>query len=302
VDEEMDLRVLRYFMAVVREENIVKAAQSLNVTQPTLSRQLQDLEDELGGELFNRGHRGCPLTLTPRGMKLKRRAEEILELSERTKTEVRGGDDSIQGKIVIGCGESEVMRNLGCVLKNIRTKYEKVTTCLISADADTVSEKLDKGIIDFGVFIGTVDLNRYDYIKLDYKDSWGVLVNKENFDDKVTSISPEDLLNIPLLVSAQTKVHMTFEPWLGYSFSKLKIAGEYNLVHNAAILCEENFSSVLTLDRLVNTKGRNLRFIPLKPAVTSNTYIAWKKYLYLNPLQTLFIDEVKKSCLKNEEE
>ncbi len=292
----MDLRVLRYFMAIVREENIVKAATTLHVTQPTLSRQIKELEYELGGELFTRGHRGNTLSLTPRGLKLKRRAEEILELSELTKHEVKGELDNYRGKIVIGCGESEVMRKISDVIKNIRNQHKQISVRLISADAEDVCESLDRGIIDFGVFIGTVDLNRYDYIKLDYQDLWGLLVNTDTFDNNIITISPKELLKQPLLVSSQKFVHETFEPWLGYSFSKLQIVGEYNLVHNASIMCEEKIASVLTLDKLVNTKGRKLRFIPLAPPLTSNTYIAWKKYIFLNPLQTLFIEEIKKFC------
>ncbi len=291
----MELRVLRYFMAVVREANIVRAAHTLHVTQPTLSRQIHDLEDELGGELFLRGHRGSSLVLTQRGLKLKKRAEELLDLSERTKEEVKGCEESLSGKIVIGCGESEVMRYIGRVIKNIRQHHPHISFRMVSADAESVKESLDGGLIDFGVFIGTVDLNRYDYLKLDYRDSWGLLVNTESFGAEVDHISPEDLLKIPLLVSSQQLVYQTFEPWLGYSFSKLDIAGEYNLVHNASILCEEGIASVLTLDRLVNTRGRHLRFIPLSPALVSNTYIAWKKYLYLNSLQSLFVEAIKKS-------
>ncbi len=292
----MDLRVLRYFMAVVREENIVRAANTLHVTQPTLSRQLHDLENELGGELFVRGHRGSSLVLTQRGLKLKKRAEEILDLTERTKEEVSGLNDSIRGKIVIGCGETDLMRKIGIVVKNLREIHDEVTFRLVSADAESVMEYLDRGLIDFGIFIGTVDLNRYEYLMLDYKDSWGLLVNTDSFDETVMEITPKDLLKIPLMASSQKRIYQTFEPWLGYSFSKLNVVGEYNLVHNASILCEEGIASVLTLDRLVNTHGRHLRFIPLMPSLTSNTYLAWKKYTYLNPLQALFVEDIKKSC------
>ncbi|MCR5536065.1 MAG: LysR family transcriptional regulator [Succinivibrio sp.] len=293
----MDLRVLRYFMAVVREENIVRAAQTMHVTQPTLSRQLHELEDELGGELFIRGHRGCALVLTQRGLKLKKRAAELLDLAGRTKEEVSGCNDAIRGKLVIGCGESELMRQVGRVIRTLRERHGQVSFRLVSADAESVMESLDRGIIDFGIFIGTVDLNRYEYLKLSYEDSWGLLVNTETFTDTKDGITAADLLNIPLLTSSQQRIPQMFEPWLGYSFSKLNIVGEYNLVHNASILCEEGIACVLTLDRLVNTQGRHLRFIPLQPALTSNTYIAWKKYNYLNPLQSLFVEEIAKFCV-----
>jgi len=289
----MDLRVLRYFMAVVREENIVKAAQSLHVTQPTLSRQLISLEEELGGILFIRGHRGNHMSLTPRGLRLKRRAEEILDLCERTRTEVKGSNDDMRGKIVIGCGESDVMRSIGQVIANICKEHPHVSVQLVSADAENVHEKIERGVIDFGVFIGTVDLSRYDYFKLDYQDSWGLLVNNRTFPLTITKISPKILRGLPLMVSSQNGVQHTFEPWLGYSYQELRIVGEYNLVHNAALFCEEGLGSVLTLNRLVNTNGTNLRFIPLEPTLKSNTYIGWKKYSYLNTLQSCFIRELK---------
>ncbi len=293
----MDLRVLRYFMAVVREENIVKAAHMLHVTQPTLSRQLQSLEEELGGALFIRGHRGSNMSLTPRGLRLKKRAEEILDLSERTRTEVRGSYDDMRGKIVIGCGESDVMCGIGRVIAKLRHEHPHISVRLLSADAESVNENIERGVIDFGVFIGTVDLSRYDYLKFSFKDSWGLLVNSKTFPEDIEKITPETLKGLPLMVSSQSGVRHTFEPWLGYSYSTLNIVGEYNLIHNAALFCEEGLAPVLTLDRLVNTKGTDLRFIPLEPKLESNTYIGWKKYTYLNPLQSRFLEELKMICV-----
>ncbi|MCR5084959.1 MAG: LysR family transcriptional regulator [Succinivibrionaceae bacterium] len=292
----MDLKVLRYFMAMVREEGISAAAQALHVTQPTLSRQLKDLEDELGGPLFVRGHRGSKPQLTSRGLKLRARAAEILDLAERAQVEISGYGEELRGQVVIGCGESEVLRPLGRIIRALRELHPGVTFRIQSAAAEQVSADLDRGLIDFGVYIGAVDLGKYEFLRLPHDDTWGVLANTGDPLARRESLSPQDLRGVPLLCSSQPRLARTFEPWLGYGLGELCIIGWYNLVTNAAFLCEEGLGAVLTLSGLVNTAGRPLGFIPLCPTLRSPTFIAWKRFQFLGPLQALVVRELELLC------
>ena len=297
----MELRVLKYFLAVAEVGNITKAANSLHLTQPTLSRQLQDLERELGQKLFIRGsHR---ITLTAEGLILKKRAEEIAELVEKTENEFSAIRDEISGDIFIGSGETKSIRLIADVMSEIKKNYPKVKFHIVSGDSEDLSEKLDKGLLDFCIFIEPFDVEKYpqkyEYINLREKDVWGILLRSDDLLAKKKEIKLEDLLDLPLLISRQA-IKKTFENnpiirWFGDDFEKLNIAGTYNLIYNAAIMTENNLGYTLGLDRLIkDTINAPLCFRPLIPRLEVGINIAWKKNQAFSRSANLFLEELYK--------
>ena len=218
----MEIRVLKYFLAVAREENISAAADSLHVTQPTLSRQLMDLEDELGKTLFTRGNRR--ISLTEEGMILRKRAEEIVNLVDKTEAEIMTSDDNISGDIYIGSGETEGMRLIAKVAKQLEDEGYNIRYHLFSGNAMDVEERIDKGLIDFGLFIEGVNLKKYDSIRLPYTDTWGVLMRKDSPLAKKSEIRPEDLWTVPLITSQQAENSNELSGWLKRDREQLNIA------------------------------------------------------------------------------
>lgn len=272
----MELRVLRYFLAVAKEESITAASETLHVTQPTLSRQLMELEEEFGKKLFIRGNR--KITLTDEGILLRKRAEEIVELVEKTETEITASDEIINGDIYIGGGETDAMRIIAHIVKKLQEKYPQVRYHLFSGNADDVTERLDRGLLDFGVVIEPANIQKYDYIKLPATDTWGVLMRKDSPLAQNTVIKPKDLHNIPLLCSRQSMVGKGISQWIGKDFEKLNIVATYNLVYNASLMVEEGIGYALSLDKLVNTTGNSaLCFKPLEPKLEVGLNIVWKK-------------------------
>lgn len=272
----MELRVLRYFLAVVKEESITAASETLHVTQPTLSRQLMELEEEFGKKLFIRGNR--KITLTDEGILLRKRAEEIVELVEKTETEITASDEIINGDIYIGGGETDAMRIIAHIVKKLQEKYPQVKYHLFSGNADDVTERLDRGLLDFGVVIEPANIQKYDYLKLPATDTWGVLMRKDSPLAQNTVIKPKDLHNIPLLCSRQSMVGKGISQWIGKDFEKLDIVATYNLVYNASLMVEEGIGYALSLDKLVNTTGNSaLCFKPLEPKLEVGLNIVWKK-------------------------
>ena len=270
----MELRVLRYFLEVAREENITAAAESMHITQPTLSKQLMDLEDELGKKLFIRGKRR--ITLTEDGMLLRKRASEIIELVEKTETELQKNDELVVGDVYIGAAETDGIKLIAKLCKNLQDKYPNIHYHLFSGNSEDVLEKLDKGLIDFAILFEPSDFKKYNHIKLPVYNNWGLLMKKDNPLAKLEYIKPKDLLNIPLIFSKQALDNNELTGWFGYNVEKLNIVATYNLIYNASFFVEENFGSALTLDNLVNNP--NLCFKPLAPNLKSNLVMAWKKY------------------------
>lgn len=272
----MELRVLRYFLAVAKEESITAASETLHVTQPTLSRQLMELEEEFGKKLFIRGNR--KITLTDEGILLRKRAEEIVELVEKTETEITASDEIINGDIYIGGGETDAMHIIAHIIKKLQEKYPQVKYHLFSGNADDVTERLDRGLLDFGVVIEPANIQKYDYLKLPATDTWGVLMRKDSPLAQNTVIKPKDLHNIPLLCSRQSMVGKGISQWIGKDFEKLNIVATYNLVYNASLMVEEGIGYALSLDKLVNTTGNSaLCFKPLEPKLEVGLNIVWKK-------------------------
>ena len=292
----MELRVLRYFLAVAREGSITKAAGFLNVTQPTLSRQIKELEEELGQQLFIRGSHS--VSLTAEGMMLRKRAEEIMDMVGKTKAEFSSIQETIAGDIYIGSGETHGMRLIAEIIKELRTEYPDIRYHLYSGNAENVTERLDKGLLDFGVLIQPTDLAKYHSIALPAKDIWGVIMRKNSpLADKQTIVK-EDLRGLPLICSQQairkSSAYNQFQRWFGRDFDKLNIIATYNLVFNAALLAEQDIGYVLSLDRLIDAMDNDVCFRPLNPRLESGLDIVWKKYQVFSPAAKIFLDRLQK--------
>ncbi|MCH5256370.1 MAG: LysR family transcriptional regulator [Lachnospiraceae bacterium] len=290
----MDIRILRYFLAVVREESISGAAEFLHITQPTLSRQLMDLEDELGVKLLNRGKRNQRITLTEEGMLLRKRAEEIVALTDKTISEFDTSHDIISGDIFIGGGETNAMRLIARIGKRLQADHPMIRYHLFSGNADDVMERLDKGLLDFGLFIGAANMERYNYLRLPDTDTWGLLMRNDSPLAAKESIRAKDLENIPLIVSRQSMVHNELSGWSGYDIEKLNIVATYNLVYNASLMVDEGFGYALCLDRLVySADNNNFCFRPLEPRLETHLDIAWKKYQVFSKAAEKFLEALQ---------
>lgn len=290
----MDIRILRYFLAVVREESISGAAEFLHITQPTLSRQLMDLEDELGVKLLNRGKKNQSITLTEEGMLLRKCAEEIVALTDKTISEFDTSHDIISGDIFIGGGETNAMRLIARIGKRLQADYPMIRYHLFSGNADDVMERLDKGLLDFGLFIGAANMDRYNYLRLPDTDTWGLLMRSDSPLAAKESIRAKDLENIPLIVSRQSMVHNELSGWSGYDIEKLNIVATYNLVYNASLMVDEGFGYALCLDRLVySADNNNFCFRPLEPKLETHLDIAWKKYQVFSKAAEKFLETLQ---------
>ena len=290
----MEIRVLKYFLTVAREGSITGAANSLHLTQPTLSRQLQELEKELGQKLLVRGK--YKISLTPEGMILKKRAQEIVEMVEKTEAEFSSLKDVLSGDIYIGCGETDSMKYVASVIKEIQEIYPEIKFHIHSGNAEDVTEKLDKGLLDFGVLIQPIDLSKYDNLELPEKDVWGVIMRKDSPLANKKAIELEDIKNLPLIASRQMSPKYSsdsgFLDWFGNDFENLDIRATYNLVYNAGIMVKAGIGYAITLDKLVNTSD-NLCFRPLKPKLESGLNIVWKKYQVFSPAAKMFLEKLQ---------
>lgn len=289
----MELRVLRYYLAVAREQNITAAAERLHVTQPTLSKQLMDLEYELGKQLFIRGKR--KITLTQEGEFLRQRAQEIVDLSDKTELAFKSGDDTVIGDIHIGCGETEGMRTLIKVMKELNNDYPDIHYHLYSGNDEDVSERLNKGLVDFGLFVGHTNLDRYDYIRLPRSDTWGLLLRNDNRLATQATITPDDIKGERILCSRQALTSNELSGWLGEDFGKLNIVSTHNLIYNAMLMVEEGLGSALTIDGLVNTSDRNLVFIPFEPSLKADLLVAWKKHQVFSKAAEKFLEYLRRN-------
>lgn len=273
----MELRVLQYFLAVTREQSISGAAESLHLSQPTLSRQIKDMEDELGKQLIIRGNR--KITLTDEGMILRKRAEEILNLVQKTEHEITISDDVIAGDVYIGAGETDAVRLIAKAGKKLQLEYPDIRYHISSGDSIDVLESLDKGLINFGLLFGMVDTSKYEHIELPIKDTYGILMRKDSSLAKKKSICPEDLYDKPLIFNRNTQDGDLLATWLGKSISELHISATYNLLFNASLMVDEGLGYAFALDKIINTTGdSNLCFIPCEPVLNSGINLIWKKY------------------------
>lgn len=292
----MEFRLLRYFLAIAREGSISGAANSLNVTQPTLSRQMKDLEEELGHRLFVRSSHS--VSLTAEGMRLRKRAEEITELVNKTKAEFNTEHNIISGDIYIGSGETHAMRLIADVIKELQQDYPEINYHIYSGNAEDVTERLDKGLLDFGILIQPIDISKYNYFTLPAKDIWGAIMPKDCALAQKEFVTKQDLIGLPLICSRQslqkTADYNEFIHWFGKDFAKLKIVATYNLLFNAALLVEQGVGYAISLDRLIDTMDSNVCFRPLSPTVESSLDIVWKKYQIFSPAAKVFLSALQK--------
>lgn len=288
----MEVRVLRYFLAVAREETISAAAEFLHVTQPTLSRQLMELEDELGKTLFMRGNR--KIELTEEGMILRKRAEEIVELLEKTRAEVSASGEEISGDIYIGGAETDGLRFLTGIMKELQEDYPRIVFRIYSGNAEEVTERLDRGLLDFGIFLEPANMSKYDFMKLPGVDVWGVLMRKDSPLAKKKSIRAKDLFGLPLIISDQAMVKNEISGWAGGRYNKMNIVATYNLLFNASLMVEEGVGYALGLDRIIRTsEDSTLCFKPLEPRLEVGLNVVWKKYQVFSKPGKVFIERVR---------
>lgn len=288
----MDIRVLRYFLAVAQEESINGAANYLHVSQPTLSRQLMDLETELNAQLFTRGNR--KITLTDEGLFLRKRAQEIVDLFDKTEAGFHTPGEMITGDIYIGGGETEATRLIAKIAGRIQAEYPGIKFHIFSGNADDVTERIDKGLLDFGILIEPANVSKYDFIRLPHKEVWGLLMRKDSPLAAKEKIIPADVAGLPLITSRQSLVKNEIAGWLGRGFEELNVVATYNLLFNATLLVEEGVGYALCIAGLINTSGDSeLCFRPLSPALEANLDIVWKKYQVFSSAAALFLKRMQ---------
>lgn len=271
----MELRVLQYFLAVVREENISRAAESLHVTQPTLSRQMAQLEEELGTPLFIRGKH---LTLTDAGVMLRRRAEEVVSLMNKIESEFEEQNE-VGGIISIGSGGLSAVEFLLPAMQSFREKYPRVQFQFYTNSAEYVKERLDQGLLDFGLLLEPIDITKYDYLRMPAKEKWGLLLWTDHPLAEKDYITHDDLQSIPLITTDRLSLQNELQHWLGKPFSELDIFATYNIITNVAMLVNSGAASALTIEGAVNLFGSDkLTFKPLFPELSMTSVLAWKKF------------------------
>jgi DNA-binding transcriptional LysR family regulator len=289
----MELRQLKYFLAVTEAESISKAAETLFITQPNLSRQMRSLEEEIGQQLFVRGSR--KITLTQTGQLLQKRAEEILSLYDKTKSEISTPDTAVSGDIYIGGGESYAVETVAKAAKLVQESYPQVKFHFFSGDTMGVVERLDKGLIDFAILIEPADLSKYDYFKLPQVDTWGVLMKKDSPLAKCEYVTAQNLYNQPLILSQHSICKSIISNWFAPHGKKPKVVATYNLLYNASLLVKEGLGYAICIDKIINTSGNsNLCFKPLYPTLQTHIDIAWKKYQVFPRSAKIFMDYLKK--------
>lgn len=294
----MEIRVLRYFLAVAREESITAAANFLHLTQPTLSRQIHDLEEELGQQLLIR--KSHHVILTPEGMLLRKRAEEILSMVDKTESEFRSLETTVSGDVYIGSGETQAVRQIARIIRQLQQDYPGIHYHIQSGNAQDITDRLDNGLLDFGVLIQPADITKYDSLSLPDKDVWGVIMRKDSPLAAKSFVCKEDLRFLPLLCSRQAIFSQrhgnAFASWFGTEFEKLNIVCTYNLIYNAAIMVEEGIGYAVTLDHLANTSTTSaLCFRPLVPRLESGLNIVWKKYQVFSPAAEVFLQRLQQA-------
>lgn len=288
----MELRVLQYFLAVTREQSISRAAESLHLSQPTLSRQLRDMEEELGKQLFIRSNRN--ITLTEEGMILRKRAEEIMELVAKATDEITLSDETIAGDITIGAGESEAMRFLVKAVFALQQEYPRVHLHVISGDKVIVMEHLDRGLIDFGLLIGQIDSAKYESVQIPFIERYGVLMRQDSPLASKEAVSPEDLWDKPLILPRQAAHNSIIYNILGKQKEELNVVASCNLLFNGSLMVDEGMGYAVTLDKIVNTTGdSNLCFRPLNTAPDLTWHLVWKKYQVFTKASQKFLEKIQ---------
>ncbi len=285
----MDIKTLKYFLIIAREENITRASELLHVTQPTLSRQIMQLEEELGTKLFKRSSHS--IHLTEDGMRLKKRAQEIVLLAEKTEKEFRQKDSAISGEIAIGSAETKSVYILAEMIAEFQKRYPMVQYDIYTANADDIKDRLDRGILDIGLLTEPVDVAKYNIIRLAKRERWGILVHRNSELAEKKKVTPEDLLHMPLFFVKRLFVKNELAGWFGDYYDQLHIAGTYNLINNAEVMAEKKIGAVLCFD--IGNWNENLCFVPLSPSLETGAVIAWNKNQMAEPAVSSFIAFIK---------
>lgn len=286
----MELRTLRYFLMVAREENITKAAKLLHIAQPSLSRQMMQLEEELGVKLFHRGK--YQVTLTDDGLRLRRRAQEIVALTDKTEQEFSNQGQSLSGIISIGSGEYLSSHFLFEIASSFRKAHPMVSFEVFSGNSDNIKERIEKGLLDLGFLLEPVDVSKYEYVRLPEKEEWGAWVSEQSELSKLDQLRPQDLAHTPLILTQREMLQNEITNWLGSYADQLDIAASGNLNYNLAVMAQCGMGVVLNLNRACEYKG--LKFISLNPKLETNTILVWKKAQAFSPATTTFIEYFKK--------
>ncbi|WP_124098182.1 LysR family transcriptional regulator [Ruminococcus sp. Marseille-P6503] len=288
----MEIRVLRYFLEIARQGNMSRAAETLHVTQPTLSKQMKDLERELGKKLFRRG--SSSMNLTDEGMLLRKRAEDILEMVDKTADEFHSLDNITGGEVHIGCAESYQIKYIAQAIKVFKKRYPLFRYHLISGNTKQVAERLDRGLIDFAVIAEPPNLSKYNYLELPGANTWGVVMKRDDVLSKKEKICADDLTGLELICSAQA-MQVDIPRWCGEKTDMLNLSGTINLAYNGSVFVKEGLGYMLSFDRLADTGADSeLCFRPLDPPLETKMYIIWKKYQVFTPIAELLLDELKK--------
>ncbi|MBQ2093051.1 MAG: LysR family transcriptional regulator [Ruminococcus sp.] len=283
----MEFRVLQYFLAVTREGNISAAAQSLNLSQPSLSRQLKDLEEELGAKLFIRGNRR--IELTEEGLILRKRAGEIMQLVELTESEISEVKNNISGTLSIGAGESLSMHRITEVFRRLKENYPDIRLNVVSGDTEDLQDRLDRGLLDFALIFTDFDRNAYHHLTLEEKEIFGVIMRRDDALAEKEYITVKDLYDKPLIVSRANGLDI----FSGSQARRLQVAATYNLLYNASLMVEDGIGVAISFDGLVDTSGNSsLCFRPLYPEISVSPSLIWKRHQKLSIISQLFIKQL----------
>ncbi|MBR5090647.1 MAG: LysR family transcriptional regulator [Ruminiclostridium sp.] len=289
----MEIRVLRYFLEIAREENMTRAAEKLHISQPSLSKEIKKLEEELGHDLFVRTNKS--MHLTDEGMLLRKRAEDILSMTDKTIEEFSQLDSITGGEIRIGCAESYLIKHLAQSIRSFKEQYPNFVFHIFSGDTDPVAERLDRGLLDLAVIVEPPNLSKYNYLNVPGCDKWGVVMLRDCPLAAKPEITFDDLYGLPLFCSEQS-IKADFPRWCGENIDKLNFAGTFNLSYNGSIFVKEGLGYLLTFEHLINTSEENgLCFRPITPALETKMYIIWRKYQVFSPIAELFVKRLKKT-------
>lgn len=294
----MEIRVLRYFLEIAREGNMTKAAKRLHVTQPTLSKQIKDLEQELGKKLFTRS--STSLRLTDEGMLLRKRTEDLIAMADKIEKEFQALDEITGGDIYIGCAESYLVKYLARAVSRLNENYTNIHYHITSGDTEQVTERLDRGLLDFALIVEPPDLSKYNYFEVPEYDTWGAIMRKDCPLAKKEYIEISDILPYPVFCSEQS-AKFDLPRWCREHIDRLNIMATFNLSGNAAVFAKEGLGVVLTFDKLIEiSEESDLCFRQITPALYTKMYVIWKKYQIFTPAAQLLLDELKEVCTDKE--
>ena len=289
----MEIRTLRYFLAVAREENMTRAAQILHVTQPTLSKQLKSLEEELGRKLFIR--QSFSIRLTDEGVLLRNRAEDLVSMADKIEQEFVSLDDITGGDLYLGLAESFQIRHLAKAISKFKERYPSLHYHITSGDTEQIADKLDKGLLDFLVLAELPDTRKYEYLAFPENDVWGLIIPAGDPLSEKEVVNPADLKGLPLFCSDQAW-EGEIKKWAGNDFSGLTLEGSFRLSYNGSIFAKEGLGYLLTFDHLIDTsEGSGVVFRPLSPKLETTLYLAWNRYQTFTPIAERFLQHIKKS-------